>query len=110
VRRGRVSGPGARARRWEVLTCLLPWGSCSPWQVVVAVTEHGRRPEVPPDAELLAPPLEPAAKACYLALMRRCWATDPAARPSFGEAASALQCAAARTRCRHGPRCCRARC
>ena len=80
-------------RRWEVLTCLLPWGNCSPWQVVINVTERGNRPEVPPDDELLGAPLECAAKACYVALMKRCWAADPAERPAFSEIACALRCA-----------------
>lgn len=81
------------ARRWEVLTCLLPWGNCNPWQVLINVTERGKRPEIPPDAELLGLPLDPTAKSCYVALMERCWATDPAERPPFSEVARALRCA-----------------
>ena len=89
----RLSGWPGGTRRWEVLTCLPPWGNCSPWQVVINVTERGNRPEVPPDDELLGAPLERAAKACYVALMKRCWAADAAERPAFSEIACALRCA-----------------
>ena len=85
--------PEACARRWEVLTCLLPWGNCSPWQVVINVTKRGKRPEIPPADELVGPPLDRASMSCYVALMKRCWAEDPAERPAFSEIACALRCA-----------------
>lgn len=87
--------PGACARRWEVLTCLLPWGNCSPWQVVINVTKRGKRPEIPPADELVGPPLDRASMSCYVALMKRCWAEDPSERPAFSEIACALRCASA---------------
>ncbi|KAK9837125.1 hypothetical protein WJX81_004755 [Elliptochloris bilobata] len=76
---------------WEVLTCLLPWGNCSPWQVVINVTKRGKRPDVPPAAELVGPRFDLAAMSCYVALMKRCWTENPAARPDFGEIACALR-------------------
>ena len=76
-----------------MLTCCLPWGNCSPWQVVINVTKRGKRPEIPPADELVGPPLDRASMSCYVALMKRCWAEDPAERPAFSEIACALRCA-----------------
>ena len=95
--RAQIAEADACARRWEVLTCLLPWGNCSPWQVVINVTKRGKRPEIPPAEELVGPPLDRASMSCYMALMQRCWAGDPAERPAFSEVASALRCASARS-------------
>ncbi|KAK9820960.1 hypothetical protein WJX81_007609 [Elliptochloris bilobata] len=67
---------------WELLTWRVPWEEYEgPWQVVIAVVDRGLRPEVPPESALPTPPLRQ--HGAYIALMRRCWATDPAQRPAF---------------------------
>ncbi len=68
----------------------LPFTLPSPPQIVPRVLK-GERPEVPPRGELPGP----GAAAFrgldnYLALMRRCWAAEPSARPAFGEVVTAL--------------------
>lgn len=77
----------------QVLAWEIPWGGSNPWQVVTVVGEGGR-PEIPatlpgPDpieaVDVLLPP--------YEALMRRCWAQNPAERPGFQEVIAALRCA-----------------
>jgi serine/threonine protein kinase len=102
---------------WELLTWSLPWADLGPWQVVLAVVERRARlplpavmqgadpaspspppsPSSPPspsptlaDADL-PPGGLPAAAAAYGALVRACWADDPAARPDFGSVIAALR-------------------
>ena len=59
-------------------------------QVVIAVVDRGLRPEVPPASALPTPPLRQ--HDAYVALMRRCWATDPAERPAFDAVICELRC------------------
>lgn len=59
-------------------------------QVVIAVVDRGLRPEVPAVSALPTAPLRQ--HSAYVALMRRCWATDPAQRPAFEAVISELRC------------------
>ena len=57
---------------WEVATGgreLYP--GLGPLQIILQVSQHGQRPEVPGDA----PP-------ALAALMQRCWSPDPTVRPT----------------------------
>lgn len=69
---------------WELLTWQFPWGDAAPWTVVAAI-QGGRRPAVPPAAQLpgLGPGAMPPGLGRYVALMERCWAQQPQNRPSF---------------------------
>ena len=63
---------------FELLTNALPWADqpeLSPMQLTAIVLEGGR-PTVPAEAEHSSPPQ-------FAELMRRCWAHDAAARPTF---------------------------
>ncbi len=76
---------------FEVAACALPWAFANPW-VIVREVVNGRRPALPPPGSLpglgaAPPPGFPA----YHALMERCWAQAPAARPSFAEIVAALE-------------------
>ena len=56
---------------------------CDSAQIMCAISEKGERPEVPSEAPgALLGGTFPGFPA-YCALMRRCWAEDPAERPSF---------------------------
>jgi len=57
---------------WEVLDGGVPWPGINPMQIGMKVLVQKARPPVPEDA----PP-------DLVALMTRCWADDPAARPTF---------------------------
>ena len=60
-------------------------------QVVIMVVDQQQRPELPEDAALLpGPPLR--SMPAYVQLMHACWATDPAARPSFEGVIAQLRC------------------
>ena len=59
-------------------------------QVVIAVVDRGLRPEIPAASALPTAPLRQ--HSAYVALMRRCWATDPAQRPTFDAVISELRC------------------
>ncbi len=61
--------------------------------MVIAVVDRGLRPEVPAPSALPSPPLRQ--HDAYVALMRRCWASDPAQRPGFDAIISDLRCGAA---------------
>jgi hypothetical protein len=80
---------------YELLVLEPPWKGHECAQSIMNAVYNGQRPAVPEGEELLAliadtnhtPPRHPP-KACvnaYLALMRKCWAHDPAARPAFKE-------------------------
>lgn len=59
-------------------------------QVVILVVDQQQRPELPEDAaELPGRPLRHMR--AYTALMRACWATDPAQRPTFAGVISRLR-------------------
>lgn len=66
---------------WELLTWEVPWKDETPWQVVISVVDHDRRPELPPAEEL--PGGLPADKGRYLQLMQQCWTQHPQTRPSY---------------------------
>ena len=54
------------------------------------MVDRGLRPEVPPPCALPTQPLRQ--HDAYVALMRRCWATDPAQRPAFDAVICELRC------------------
>ncbi|KAK1859802.1 hypothetical protein I4F81_002396 [Pyropia yezoensis] len=58
---------------WELHTRREPWKGLRPVQILFAVGVEGARLPIPGD---LPPPVA--------ALLRDCWAADPAARPDFG--------------------------
>ncbi|KAK9828952.1 hypothetical protein WJX72_003004 [[Myrmecia] bisecta] len=65
---------------WELCTGLPLYGGMTAPEVYHKVVYEGHRPDVPshcPEA--------------YAALMQRCWAEDPDARPTFDEVTKALQ-------------------
>jgi serine/threonine protein kinase len=71
---------------WELLTWEVPWGRRSNQWTIVGRVMKGERLAVPPAAAL--PGEGTAAWAGlprYEALMRRCWAADPAGRPLMTE-------------------------
>jgi len=59
---------------WEVLTGAVPWQGLNPMQVGMQILMQQARPPVPDGAP-----------ADLTALMQRCWAQEPDARPSFAE-------------------------
>lgn len=59
---------------WELLTRQMPYKGLTAPQVAMEVSKGGRPPVPPPSAE---------APASWLALMRQCWADEPAQRPTF---------------------------
>jgi serine/threonine protein kinase len=74
---------------WELMTWELPWADISnSFQIIALVTDGAQLPLPPPDA-LPAGPLR-----CYdefVALVRECWARDPAARPAMADVAQRLR-------------------
>lgn len=76
---------------WELLTWQMPWEGRNGFHVVHAVCE-GERLALPSRESLPgASPPDPASLAAYVALMRRCWAQDPAARPNFASISADLR-------------------
>ncbi|KAL4517811.1 hypothetical protein Ndes2437B_g03932 [Nannochloris sp. 'desiccata'] len=75
---------------WELLTWKLPWSDTpTVWNIVGNVLKGGR-PALPPRAEL--PGLKPSDNLdAYTALIQRCWAQEPSARPDFNSIASELR-------------------
>jgi predicted Ser/Thr protein kinase len=59
---------------WEMTTRQKPYAELEPYQIVIEVAVHNRRPELPND---ILPQFADAIKAC--------WKTDPEKRPSFTE-------------------------
>ena len=57
---------------WEVLTGDIPWRGLNPMQVGMQILNKQARPAVPEGAP-----------ADLVALMQRCWAHEPGARPKF---------------------------
>ena len=57
---------------WEVLTGDIPWRGLNPVQVAMQILTKQARPAVPEGAP-----------ADLVALMQRCWAHEPGARPKF---------------------------
>ena len=87
---------GYGATLYELLTWRVPWYNDNMFSIQSRV-QNGERPPVPPLERLPGPPGDVAAFQAsggldrYLALMARCWAQDPAARPSFAEVHAELQ-------------------
>jgi len=70
---------------WEILVWDIPWLITTPWNIMRAVT-GGERLEIPDKKDLPGPDTkEFKGLDGYVALMERCWAQDPAARPNFSE-------------------------
>lgn len=59
---------------WEVITRECPFRDMNPHQAALAVMTEDARPEIP---DYVPPRLQ--------ALIRRCWARDPAVRPTFAQ-------------------------
>eukprot|EP00798_Chlamydomonas_sp_ICE-L_P029770 gene29770-5373_t len=59
---------------WELLTGQVPHGDMTPLQAAVGVVQQGLRPALPSDC----PP-------SFAAVMAKCWAQSPTARPTFKE-------------------------
>ena len=62
---------------WEILTFNIPWEGCSPWTIGDKV-KRGERLPYAHDASIC----KRAAYDTYVALMNRCWSTDPLSRPT----------------------------
>jgi serine/threonine protein kinase len=78
---------------WELLTWQAPWSEVggNPWQLAAGVIS-GKRPAVPPREALPGPDTAQfGGLDAYIALMQRCWATDPAERPGFAEVVRQLR-------------------
>lgn len=65
---------------YELVTGLEPWTSLNPMQVVGAVGFANQRLAIPPGLD-----------ARVAALINHCWASDPAARPSFAQVLEVLR-------------------
>ncbi|PSC73896.1 Serine threonine-kinase CTR1 isoform A [Micractinium conductrix] len=69
---------------WELLTWELPFLDLSNFQIMLAVTQQGQRPAI---KDQWGAAQYPGGTFIgyneYVALMQRCWADDPAARPTF---------------------------
>lgn len=76
---------------WECLTWSVPFASENHWTLVKFVS-NGGRPEIPP---LEALPGQDTASfqglGAYIDLIQRCWAQDPAERPSFPDIVADLR-------------------
>lgn len=77
-----VGCPAPRQLQAQVLTWELPWGATNPWVLVGHVMAGGRL-EVPPATG--ADTRAFSGLGGYVALMQRCWAQAPEARPSFDD-------------------------
>jgi hypothetical protein len=68
---------------WELATRKRPWGQIEEQQFIQfyaalsAALEADERPTIPPSVVQSQPD--------FVALMQRCWGTEPATRPQFGE-------------------------
>ena len=71
---------------WEIRTLSVPWAQSGQWQVMHAVVEEGRRPEMdePPRPSF-------AGIDSYDALIADAWAQDPSERPAFEMVITKLQ-------------------
>ena len=87
---------------WEVVTRRVPWEGLTTPQIVAAVAPP--QPIIPPGvtpevAELIRTSVPPPQRleipdgcpAPLAALMRDCWAHDPAARPTFADIVGRLK-------------------
>ena len=70
---------------WELLTWDLPWGTSNPWGIVGQISA-GNRLAIPPRDALPGPNSGAWPQLdLYIALMEKCWAQEPEARPTFDE-------------------------
>ena len=74
---------------WELATRKTPWAEIEDdgketvfFEQLNRALQTGRRPTVPTDVS--------AEHGAFVAVMARCWAGDPADRPTFSEAADGL--------------------
>eukprot|EP00250_Pteridium_aquilinum_P013536 c21400_g2_i2 orf=780-4208(-) len=65
---------------WELVTLQQPWGGMNPMQVVGAVGFQHRTLDIPEN-------VDPA----LVRIIRQCWQSDPALRPSFADIMTALR-------------------
>jgi serine/threonine protein kinase len=76
---------------WELMTWELPWGSSNPWGIVGCVS-RGQRLNIPEASALPGPASgEWSQLQLYTSLIERCWAQDPAERPTFEQIMNELQ-------------------
>ena len=68
-----------------------PPPTAAPPQLVFSVSK-GERLVVPPREELPGVPMDAELYALYTALLRRCWAQEPADRPTFADVIADLRC------------------
>jgi hypothetical protein len=69
---------------WELLTWELPFQNMSVLQIMLNITQQNARPPVPDQYGASALPGGTfSGYDEYVGLMRRCWAEDPEARPTF---------------------------
>ena len=74
----------------ELLTWDIPWARATHEVAIAVQVMEGQRPEEPPAGALPGGGFRDLA--AYTALMRRCWAQEPRARPaSFAEVLAALR-------------------
>ena len=71
---------------WEIRTLAVPWAQSGQWQVMHAVVEEGRRPEMdePPSPSF-------AGIDQYDALIEEAWTQEPSERPAFEHIITRLQ-------------------
>mmetsp|Transcript_25490 Transcript_25490/g.80687 ORF Transcript_25490/g.80687 Transcript_25490/m.80687 type:complete len:117 (+) Transcript_25490:1029-1379(+) len=73
---------------WQLVTLKDPWEGQNPYSVLNTVAhEHGRLPLPGPDE--VTPPLPELPEVC--GIIKACFETDPAARPSCAEVAARLE-------------------
>lgn len=83
---------------YEVLTWQLPWQNEGQYLIVGQVLA-GRRPSVPPAAQLPGPGAGAwSGLPDYLTLMEACWAQEPGSRPAFSDIVPSLRCAGGSSR------------
>ncbi|KAK9798543.1 hypothetical protein WJX73_001372 [Symbiochloris irregularis] len=79
---------------WELMTCTLPWGDMSTFQIMVAVSSKGERLDLPTvgDPALRGDGISDAEVVPRLSdLISRCWETNPDARPTLPVVISELR-------------------
>ncbi|KAK9812343.1 hypothetical protein WJX73_004122 [Symbiochloris irregularis] len=67
---------------WELITMQLPWDNMNPFQIMRALTE-GERLDLPDPTPVEAAAGEGPIVKGLTDLIAKCWAHDPAARPTF---------------------------
>ncbi|KAK9807281.1 hypothetical protein WJX73_007482 [Symbiochloris irregularis] len=75
---------------WELVTWQLPWDEFGPFQIMVAVSEKGQRPDIPEDLTQ-TPGGDSLAAPGLIDLILRCWHQDPEERPGFDTIVTSLR-------------------